>query len=43
MIDLRYYKASILSYIAEQEIDRVVVLYSVDNFVTDSNIFLMGR
>ena len=43
MIDLRYYKASILSYIAEQEIDRVVVLYSVDNFSTDSNIFLMGR
>lgn len=43
MIDLRYYKASILDYIAEHEIDRVVVLYSVDNFSTDNNIFLLSR
>ena len=43
MIDLRYYKASILDYIEEQKIDRVVVMYSVSNFSTDPNVFLMSR
>ncbi len=43
MIDLRYYKASILDYITENDIDRVAVLYSVSNFATDSNLFLMSR
>lgn len=43
MIDLRYYKASILDYIREYHIDRVVVLYSVSNFATDNNLFLMSR
>ena len=43
MIDLRYYKVSILDYIKEQKIDRVVVMYSVPNFATDPNIFLMSR
>ncbi|MBE6935762.1 MAG: hypothetical protein E7458_04580 [Ruminococcaceae bacterium] len=43
LIDLRYYRASILQYIEENAIDRVLVLYNVDNFSTDTNFFLMGR
>lgn len=43
IIDLRYYRASIQSYLKEHEIDRVLVMYSVDNFSTDNNLFLMGR
>lgn len=42
LIDLRYYKASLPQYVAQNGIDQVLVLYSVDNFVTDSNLFVMG-
>lgn len=42
LMDLRYYKASIANYVAEHNIDQVLVLYSVDNFVTDGNLFVMG-
>ena len=42
LMDLRYYKASISKYVEEHNIDQVLVLYSVDNFVTDSNLFVMG-
>ncbi len=43
LIDLRYYKSSILDYITEHEIDQVLILYSVADFSTDSNIPLMTR
>lgn len=43
LMDLRYYRASILQYIEANGIDRVLVLYNVDNFSTDTNFFLMGR
>lgn len=42
LMDLRYYKASVAQYVKEHHIDQVLVLYSVDNFVTDSNLFVMG-
>lgn len=48
VMDLRYYKAqlfnsSVAQYIAENNIDQVLVCYSVYNFGTDTNIFLMGQ
>ena len=42
LIDLRYYKSSLAQYAAVNRIDQVLVLYSVDNFVTDNNLFVMG-
>lgn len=43
VLDLRYYRAGVAAYVAENSIDNVLVLYSVKNFCTDSNIFLLGR
>lgn len=42
LMDLRYYKTSIAQYVEENHIERVLVLYSVDNFVSDTNLFLLG-
>jgi len=42
LIDLRYYKASLETYIDENQIDNILICYSVTNFSTDSNIFLLG-
>lgn len=42
LLDLRYYKGSIAQYVEENGIDQVLVLYSVDNFVEDANLFVMG-
>jgi hypothetical protein len=42
LIDLRYYRESIRSYVENNAIDEVLVLYSVDNFCTDTNFMLMG-
>lgn len=41
--DLRYNLNSLQTYIQENEIDNVVVLYSISNFVSDKNLFLLGR
>ena len=43
LIDLRYYKLSVADYIKQNGIDAAVVLYSVPNFVTDSNLVWLGR
>jgi hypothetical protein len=43
LIDLRYYRAGLSDYISSNNIDEVLVLYSVKNFCTDSNIFLLGQ
>lgn len=43
ILDLRYYRASLSDYIAQNGFDDVLVCYSIDNFSTDSNIFLLGR
>ncbi len=42
LIDLRYYRESIRAYVENNAIDKVLVLYSVDNFCTDTNFMLMG-
>jgi len=43
LLDLRYYRNSVSSYVSENEIDQVLVLYSVNNFFTDRNIVLLSR
>ncbi len=43
LLDLRYYRASLSDYIAANSIDNVLVLYSVTNFSTDVNLFLLGK
>ena len=41
--DLRFNANSIQQYVEEQGIDQVVVLYSISNFLSDKNLFLLGR
>lgn len=42
--DFRYNKENISDFIKEQEIDNVLICYSVDNFCEDTNIaFVLGR
>lgn len=43
VLDLRYYRASLKSYIEQNDFDSVLVCYSVSNFSTDSSIFLLSR
>lgn len=43
LLDLRYYRAPLSKYIEQNGFDNVLVLYSVKNFSTDSNLFLLGR
>ena len=42
LIDPRYYKISTAQYIKDNAIDQALVLYSVNNFVTDGNLFVLG-
>ena len=43
MIDLRYYSGDMASYIDENEITDVLVLYNVSNFISDKNIYKLSR
>lgn len=43
LFDPRYNLTGIQDYIAENSIDRVLVLYSFSNFATDPNLFLLAR
>ena len=43
LFDLRYNLSSIKGYVEENNIDAVVVLYSLPNFITDTNLFLLAR
>lgn len=43
MIDLRYYKGDMQEYLQQQEITEVLVLYNISNFISDNNIFILGR
>ena len=43
VVDLRYYKLSLSTYIADKGFDDILVCYSVPNFSTDDSIFLAGR
>jgi len=38
MADLRYYRTGLLAYIAQNDIDCVVISYSLRNFITDMNL-----
>lgn len=40
MVDLRYYKRSIIDFMAENEIDEVLFMYSIDNFTESTDIVL---
>ena len=42
LIDLRYYREGLADYIAEHGIDRVVISYSVRNFITDTNLHFLN-
>lgn len=37
LVDLRYYRDSLSSFIAEHPVDRLLYLYGVDNLVSDTN------
>lgn len=43
LLDLRYYRAPVSQYAAENDIDEIVVLYSVPNFITDRNLVLLTQ
>ena len=42
LFDLRYNNTSLKKYVADNQIDQVLVLYSVSNFTTDQNLFKLG-
>lgn len=42
LFDPRYNRSPIPAYVEANGIDRVIVLYSMANFVTDNNLFLLG-
>ena len=42
LLDLRYYLDSVREYVAENSIDSVLILYSVDDFCADRNIGLLA-
>lgn len=43
LYDLRYNRGSVPKYIADNDIDMALVLYSVPNFVTDTNLFTLKQ
>ncbi|MBQ1372529.1 MAG: hypothetical protein IIY70_06305 [Oscillospiraceae bacterium] len=43
LIDLRYYRDSVQSYVAEQGIDQVLILYSLSTFLEDPNLPLLRK
>ena len=43
MIDLRFNKSSLAEYIDNNHIDVALVLYSTENFATDTNLFILGK
>lgn len=43
LFDLRYNRTGLASYVEENGIDQVAVLYSISNFATDGNLFLLAR
>lgn len=38
MVDLRYYRSPLSELVKQERYDRILILYSVNNFMTDSNI-----
>ena len=43
LLDLRYYRAPVSVYAAENGIDAICVLYSVQNFISDRNLVLLTQ
>lgn len=41
LMDLRYYRDSLAQYAEDNDFDSILVLYSVSNFSTDRNLFLL--
>lgn len=42
VLDLRYFQNSVQAYINDGDFDAVLVMYSVPNFSTDTNLFLLA-
>jgi len=43
LIDLRYYHVSAAQYAQENDIDNILVVYSVPNFIEDKNLVFLGQ
>lgn len=43
LIDLRYYKLSVADYLQAHGVDAALVLYSVANFASDTNLLWLGK
>lgn len=43
LLDLRYYRAPAAQYAAENGVSEIVVLYSVQNFISDRNLVLLTQ
>lgn len=43
LLDLRYYRMSAAQYAAEQGIDEICVVYSIQNFISDKNMALLTK
>ena len=43
VIDLRYYHESLSAYIEDNDIDCVVISYSLRSFISDTNLFFLNR
>ena len=41
LVDLRYHKRPVSELLAEADYDRVLILYSLENFLTDQNLPLL--
>lgn len=42
VLDMRYFKGSVAQFVNESGVDRILVIYSVENFCEDENIFMMS-
>ncbi len=42
LLDLRYYQVAVSSYATAHDFDYILVLYSLDNFIKDNNLFKIG-
>ena len=38
LVDLRYYRQPVSELLAQEEFERVLVCYSIGNFLTDTNV-----
>ena len=43
LMDLRYYRMSVSDYVKENGIDEAAVVYGLQNFVSDRNVFFLER